>query len=243
MKQQCSPKEKRKKIIRWLIGIAAIAIVVVLVIYMMPWMISLKDEAGRKAFQDYIYSKGIFGLVILFLIQALQVVVAIIPGEPIEVIAGLLYGTFWGYIICTLGMLLGTILIFYGVKWLGKSFVDTLTDSKKFERFTFLNNEKKLETIVFLLFFIPGTPKDVLTYFMPFTRIRPLSFFVLVTIARIPSILSSTFVGERLSQGQWLQSILVFVVTGAVGLLGIWFNDRLVKKRERKKQEKQSSEK
>ena len=118
VKQQCSPKEKRKKIIRWLIGIAAIAIVVVLVIYMMPWMISLKDEAGRKAFQDYIYSKGIFGLAILFLIQALQVVVAIIPGEPIEVIAGLLYGTFWGYIICTLGMLLGTILIFYGVKWL-----------------------------------------------------------------------------------------------------------------------------
>lgn len=243
MKQQCSQKEKRQKMIKWTIGITAIVLVIVLLVYMMPWIISLKDEAGRKAFQDFIYSKGIWGVCILFAIQVLQVVVAIIPGEPIEVIAGLLYGTFWGYVICTLGMLTGTILIFYGVKWLGKSFADTLSDSKKFERFSFLHNEKKLETIVFLLFFIPGTPKDVLTYFMPLTRIRPLSFFIIVTVARIPSIVSSTFAGESLSQGQWMQSIVVFLAIGAVGLLGIWLNDRLMKKREEKKQERQTREK
>lgn len=243
MKQQYASKEKRQKIIKWTIGITAVVIVLILLIYMMPWIISLKDEAGRKAFQDYIYSKGILGVGILFAIQVLQVVVAIIPGEPVEVLAGLLYGTFWGYVICTLGMLVGTILIFYGVKWLGKSFVDTLSDSKKFERFSFLHNEKKLETIVFLLFFIPGTPKDILTYFMPLTRIRPLSFFIIVTVARIPSIVSSTFAGESLSQGQWMQSIVVFLAIGAVGLLGIWLNDRLMKKREQKKQERQTREK
>ena len=243
MKKQNLPKEKRQKIIKWTIGIAAIAVVVALLIWMMPWIISLKDEAGRKAFQDFIYSKGIWGVCILFAIQVLQVVIAIIPGEPIEVIAGLLYGTFWGYVICTLGMLVGTILIFYGVRWLGSSFINTLTDSKKFERFSFLHNEKKLETIVFLLFFIPGTPKDVLTYFMPLTRIRPISFFVIVTIARIPSIVSSTFAGESLGQGEWVQSIIIFLIIGAVGILGIWVNDRLMKKREQKKQESKTSEK
>lgn len=232
-------QENHKDFVKFIIlGIVIVGMAAV-TIWLLPWIISLKDQAGREAFETYIHSKGAWGVVILLGVQILQVVIAIIPGEPIEVISGLLYGTWWGWLICTVGMLVGTVLIYYLIKLLGVSFIRSLIDEKKFEKYKFLNDTKRLETVTFLLFFIPGTPKDLLTYFMPLTKIKPLTFFAIVTVARIPSILSSTFAGASLSEGKWLQTIVVFVVIGAIGILGIRFNDfiidRLNRRREKRK--------
>lgn len=218
-------KEHRRDFIKFVVLAAVIAAMVGVTIWLLPWIISLKDEAGRDAFQEYIHSKGSWGVLILLGVQILQVVVALIPGEPIEVIAGLLYGTFGGYLICLAGMLLGTVFIFYMVKWLGASFFHDIIDESKFERFTFLKDTRRLEVITFILFFIPGTPKDILTYFMPLTRIKPLVFFTIVVVARIPSILSSTFAGASIGEGKWLQTVIIFLVIGVIGILGICFNN------------------
>lgn len=221
-----------KKTIIKLVTLAVIVILMVIVtIKLMPWIISLKDAEGREALKDYINSRGVYGVFILLGIQVMQVVIAIIPGEPIEIVSGLLYGTVNGCLIALAGMLIGTVLIYYGVKFLGSGFVDNFINRDKFEKFKFLHDEKKLETVTFLLFFIPGTPKDILTCFMPFTKIKPLSFFIIVTIARIPSIISSTFAGESIGNGEWVKSLIIFAITGAVGLLGIAFNNVFIEKR------------
>ena len=221
--------------IKLIVAAAVIALMIAVTIWLIPWVVSLKDEAGRRAFEQYIHEKGAWGVLILLRIQILQVVIAIIPGEPIEVIAGLLYGTFWGYVYCTAGMLIGTILIFYAVRFFGKSAIETLAGSQKLDRFRFLHDTHRLKMVTFLLFFIPGTPKDVLTYFMPLTKIRPLTFFVIVAVARIPSIISSTFAGSSIGDGKWLQSVIIFLAIGAVGLLGIWVNDILIKRLEERR--------
>lgn len=218
--------------VKLIVAAAVIALMIAVTIWLIPWVVSLKDEAGRRAFEQYIHEKGAWGVVILLGIQIIQVVIAIIPGEPIEVIAGLLYGTFWGYVYCTIGMLIGTILIFYAVRFFGKGFIETLAGSHKLERFRFLHDTRKLKMVTFLLFFIPGTPKDVLTYFMPLTKIRPLTFFVIVTVARIPSIVSSTFAGDSIGDGKWFQTLIIFLAIGAIGLIGIWVNDILMKRLE-----------
>lgn len=234
-------KSDKADFIKFLILFGCIAVCIAIFIYMIPWIISLKDAAGREAFKAYIESKGAAGVLILLGVQILQVVVAIIPGEPIEIIAGLLYGTLGGYLICTIGMLIGTIIIFYMVKLLGVSFLSKLINIEKMKKYKFLNETKRLEMVTFILFFIPGTPKDLLTYFMPLTQIKPFAFFSIATLARIPSVVSSTFAGASIGDGQWARTIVIFVIIGAVGLLGIFLNDRLMKRLDRKK-EKQKNE-
>lgn len=231
--------QNRRDFIKFLIlGIVILAMIGV-TLWLMPWIISLKDEAGRVAFEEYIYSKGAYGILILLGVQILQVIIAVIPGEPIEVISGLLYGTFWGFMICEIGVLVGTVIIYYMVKWLGVSFIRAVVDEEKLERFRFLREEKRLETATFLLFFIPGTPKDLLTYFMPLTKIKPLTLFSIVCTARIPSIISSTFAGASIGQGKWIQTVIIFVVIGAIGLLGIWLNGHYLHARnEHRRQQK-----
>lgn len=220
----------RKNVIKFTVLIAVVAAMIGVTIWLMPWIISLKDEAGRQAFELYIKSKGVWGVAILLGIQVLQVVIALIPGEPVEVIAGLLYGTFGGWAICTVGMLIGTVMVYYLVKLLGLSFFQDVVDEGKLEKFKFLQDTKRLELLTFILFFIPGTPKDILTYFMPLTKIKPLTFFVIVTVARIPSVISSTFAGASIGEGKWLQTLLIFLGIGLIGIIGILLNNRLMAK-------------
>jgi len=203
----------------------------------MPWIISLKDAKARDALREFIYSKGAFGVLILLGLQVLQVVVAIIPGEAIEVLSGLLYGTFYGYVICTVGMLIGTVMIYYTVRALGIVFINKMLGEDKLSKFKFLHDEKKLEMVTFLLFFIPGTPKDLLTYFMPLTKMKPITFFVITTVARIPSIISSTFAGASIGEGKWVQTVIIFCVIGLVGIVGIIFNDKFMKSVNKKRED------
>ena len=83
-------------------------------------------------------------------------------------------------------------------------------------------------TIFFLLFFIPGTPKDVLIYLGPFLPVRPHAFFLISTLARIPSVITSTFAGSQFAEGSWDVSLVVFLATGAVAGLGVIFQDRIL---------------
>lgn len=175
--------------------------------------------------QGFIESAGFFGVFVLLFVQILQVVIAVIPGEVVEVLAGVLYGTLIGYVICEVGMLIGTIVIFFGVKKIGQSKID---NNEKFSKFAILNNAQSLEILTFIMFFIPGTPKDLLTYFMPFTKIEPKKFFAIVAIARTPSIISSTYAGSSLGEGDWVQMGIAFTLIMVTGLLGIKYNNQIV---------------
>ncbi|MEG1996392.1 MAG: VTT domain-containing protein [Oscillospiraceae bacterium] len=220
---------KSKGDIAKIVLICVLGILLALItIWIFPYIVSLKDEQVRETFKNYIHAKGIIGVLILLAMQVVQVVIAVIPGEVVEVVSGILYGTIGGYLICTVGMLIGTITIYYLVKLLGASFAKKMVDGEKLAKYKFLHNAKKLEIITFILFFIPGTPKDLLTYVMPFTPIKPFRLFIIIAVARIPSIISSTFAGSSLGQGRIGQSLIVFIIIGIVGILGIIFNEKLI---------------
>lgn len=176
----------------------------------------------------YIESLGFLGIFVLLIVQILQVVIAIIPGEAVEILAGLLYGTLLGFVICEIGMLIGTIMIYYFVKKVSKNHIEKVNNQEKFSKFKILNNAQSLETLTFIMFFIPGTPKDLLTYFMPFTKIEPRKFFVIVAVARMPSIISSTYAGASLGEGEWLKMSITFLFIMVTGLLGIKYNNQIV---------------
>ena len=186
---------------------------------------------GTDGLRDYVTSLGGWGVAVMLLLQIAQVVFAIIPGEPIELVMGAMYGTFGGVLLCLAGTLIGSLLIFLIVRFFGKDLIETFADSDKFEKLNFLKKPATRDVLVFLLMFIPGTPKDLITYFAPFSGIGLIKFLVISTVARIPSVITSTYVGSTFAGGSYLKSAVAFTVVGAVSLAGIYIYNKIVERK------------
>ncbi len=197
-----------------------------------PKIVSLSRDP--EALRQYLGSGGIKSYTIFLAIQFIQTVFALIPGEFVEIAAGYLYGSVKGLILCLLGVGVATALIFSLTRLLGKKFTEITIDSKDLKRLRFLQDEKKLEIMFALLFFIPGTPKDLITYFAGVTKIKFIKFMAISLFCRIPSILTSTLAGDALGEQSYLQSAIIFAVTGLVGICGVLFYKKLTSKHKNK---------
>jgi len=208
---------------------AVIALLVLVIIKLWPFVISLTTDEGREAFGEFIDSLGAFGIIAMLLLQTVQIIVAVIPGEPIEILFGMMYGTFGGLLLALFGVAAGQILVFLFIRRFGINFARKFVDVDKFSNLKFLKDPARRESLIFLLFFIPGTPKDILTYFAPFTGIALPRFMIISILARIPSVISSTWAGATLSEGSFVKTAVIFAVTGAVGICGIILNNMITK--------------
>ena len=230
--------QKTKKIIGSVVLAVFLAATLYLTIMLWPQMMALMDASGREALKLRVENMGIGGWFVVLGIQVLQIIVAVLPGEPVEIIAGYLFGTWGGLFTCLLGILIGTAAVFALAKAFRKKFITLFVSEEKLDSFKFLKNQARLESVIFLLFLIPGTPKDVLTYAVSITKINPVRFFVIATLARIPSVVSSTWAGASIMKENWVLTIGIFAATAAVGLLGIWLNKKTTEKLEQKNDEK-----
>lgn len=200
---------------------------VILAIVFWPFIKELRDPEYREAFGSWVRSLGFKGVLILFGIQVLQIIVAIIPGGPIQLAAGAAYGAFGGLAIIVAGCAFTSSLIFFMVRRFGLPLLRRFFGEKDLAAWMFLKDDRKVSRLVFILFLIPGTPKDLLTWLTPLTGLSLPQFVVLSTLARIPAILSSTVMGDSMIQGNWVLSVTIFVVIALVGFLGMWFRNRI----------------
>ncbi len=191
-------------------------------------------------FQTRIDSFGAWGWLVALGIQVLQVIVALIPGEVVEVGCGMAFGTWGGLFICLGGSAIGSAIIFLLVRKFGIKLVEVFVSREKINSLKFLSNERKLKSIIFLVFFTIGTPKDLLTYFAGLTNIKFHEFLIISTVARIPSVISSILVGDKLSEGNFVTSILIFAASAAMGLMGVVAYNKFVDKRKAYKEKKKN---
>lgn len=161
-----------------------------------------------------------------------QIVVAIIPGEPFEIGAGYAFGGLEGTIICVLGSTIGGTLVFLLVKRFGVKLAELFVSVEKIQSLSFLRDHKKRDMIVFLLFFIPGTPKDVLSYFAGLTNMDVKTWLIITTIAKLPSIITSTVGGNAIGTKQYLFAIVTFGVTLLLSGGGLLFYNHYTKKKQ-----------
>ncbi len=221
--------EKRRKIF------AAVSVAVVVVvaglITLLVW--NWLSSFSKEGFRQYIQSFGGWGWLVLLGLQFLQVFIALIPGEVLETAAGYAFGPWAGTAICYVGVAAASALIFVLTRRYGIRMVEIFVSRDKINSLRFINTEKKRAFIIFLLFFVPGTPKDLLTYFVGLTDIKLSVFLALSLVARIPSVVSSTFGGHLLGEGEYLGALLLYGVTGAVSLLGIVLYNGYVRKKQK----------
>lgn len=173
---------------------------------------------------EYFKQMGILGKGLLIVVMSLQVIVAFIPGEVVELLAGVLYGPLEGTLLCLLGAALGSSLIYFLSVKLGEKLFN-----KEGKEKTFYQTHQITIPLIFILFLLPGSPKDALTYFMPMTSIKLSSFLLVSSVARIPSVLSSTLTGSVWKQGNFVLSILIYGLTAFLSLGGYWIYKRMTR--------------
>jgi uncharacterized membrane protein YdjX (TVP38/TMEM64 family) len=205
-----------------------LVLVLIVGIVLFPYFGHLTSDEGRMRIITMIQDAGAGGILVCLGLQFVQIVVAFIPGEVTQLAIGAIYGPFWGTLVTALGALISSIFVFYVVRKLGAPFVSSMIGSKQAKRLRFLRETKSLDTIIFVLFLIPGLPKDVFTYLVPLTAVRPINFFIFSTLGRIPGIFASAYIGNATVQGDYLGAIIVGVIAGGLGLLGIIFNKQIL---------------
>ncbi len=219
---------KRKRIIAIISLAAVIGIMGIMTYIVIDRFRSM--GASAESFEAFIEGYGWWGRFVAIGIQFLQVFIALIPGEFVEVGLGLAFGAVEGTVICLAGVALASATVFALVKKWGIKVAELFVDINKINSLKFINSEKKLNYLVFILFLIPGTPKDLLTYVVPLTRMKMSEFLVISMIARIPSVVSSTIGGNLFGDGKYLQGILLLVITGVISLVGLKIYDIITKK-------------
>lgn len=201
--------------------IAFFVLMGVAVALLWPFMHEIFEPGGVERVTEDVRDAGPAGFLILLGIQFIQVVVAFIPGEVVQVAAGLIYGPWLGAAIILLGCVISSSIIFLLVHRLGAPFVQAMVPEKYMDKMKMFEESPKLNVIVFVLFLIPGLPKDVFTYLVPLTHMKMHTFVILSNLARIPGIVISTYAASGLASGDYVQSAIMFAVLAAIAVVAL----------------------
>ena len=155
MKRPDLSKLSKKGKIGLVIAIVVVVVFLALLItkLCMPYINMLSDPETQVQFEQWVESLGFAGVLLMLLIQVAQVVIAFIPGEIVQVLAGVMYGTWGGLALCLVGCIIASAFVFVVIRKLGRDFVIRLFGKENIDRYDFLNDSSKLETLVFIAVF------------------------------------------------------------------------------------------
>lgn len=146
----------------------------------------------------FLKSKGKLALFIIYFLQILQVVIAFIPSDFINLSSGYILGPYFGFLISYLGLVSGTIIAFYISRLFGKEIVLKFVKEETLNKISNKVSSNMSITNIFILSIIPFMPRDVLVYALGLTNIKPKKFLLPYLLARIPLVLILSITGDTL---------------------------------------------
>jgi uncharacterized membrane protein YdjX (TVP38/TMEM64 family) len=180
----------------------------------------------REEMEAFVHSLGAWGFAGFILLQVVQVVAAPIPGEATGVLGGYLFGPLVGVILSTVGLTAGSFLAFTLSRTFGRPFTDRFVDPKTMERFDYLLHHKGA-FLVFLLFLIPGFPKDYLCYILGLGHLTTLEFLAIASTGRLLGTVMLTLGGTYLRDHQYYRFFLLCGGAVVFVFFAIAYKDRL----------------
>jgi len=159
---------------------------------------------------------------LFFIFTMLQVILAVIPGEPFEIAAGYAFGSIEGTILSMAAIYLASLIIFLVVKRYGRPVIELFFEPEKIDEVKLFNRPKQLNLLMFLLMFIPGTPKDILTYLAGLTPMK-LGTWMKILLARFFSVVTSTVSGGLLGSKKYGFAAIVFGIGTVAAIVGFIF--------------------
>ena len=228
MKTHKELTKTQQKIIAAVAGVIAIAVIAYICIYIGKPLMQFITEPER--FRMWVEQHGILGRLIYMVIVFLQVVVAIIPGEPLEIAGGYAFGAIEGTLLYLGAALLGSVAVFLLVRRFGIRLLEVFFSKDKIESLKILKTNRRRSMLFFFIFMIPGTPKDLLCYYAGLTDMSFGTFLFINIIGRLPALVSSTVGGDALGMQSYTAAIVVFVITLLMSLMGYIIYSKIFKK-------------
>ena len=164
---------------------------------------------------------GIWGILIFGIFNFLQVVFAVIPGGPFELAAGYILGVVLGTLLCDITMTISSVVVFLLVRKFGIRFVELFVSRRQIENMGFLKDNQKVQSVLFFIFLLPGTPKDVVTYLAGLTNLSLKSWIFICFVGRFPAILLTALGGSALGNAKYGIVAVVIVVFAVAYLAGM----------------------
>ena len=182
-----------------------------------------------QMFRDFVEEHYVLGVITMLFMFIIQVILALIPGGLLEVACGYAFGSVVGSVIAVTGIMAGSALTLILVRKFGRKFAELFYPKEKLDSISILKNKRKRNILVFLVFLMPGTPKDLLTYVVGLTDMGIPMYLLLTGIARTPAIVISTIGGDALGLENYKQSLMFLGVLVIFTLIGIFIYGKLHK--------------
>ena len=221
-------KIKQSDLIKLVGLVVFIVLITAIVVAIWPTLSIVFEPGGVETLIELITSQGPLGVLILLGMQLLQIIVAFIPGEVVQIAAGMMYGPLRGSVVILVGCVLSSMVVYELVHKLGAPFVRSMVGEKQLLKFRQFELSGKFGVTVFILFLIPGFPKDVLTYIVPLSDMNLRTFLLLSTIGRTPGVIISTYAAAGLADGNIVTSVIIFVVAALIAIIVLLLRNRII---------------
>ncbi|HEY5583977.1 MAG TPA: VTT domain-containing protein [Ruminiclostridium sp.] len=220
-------RKVRKTLVKYiLLALSFVGVLIFISIKYTPFIVS--TISNTEKFRDFILSYGNKGVLVFIFFQLSHIIIPVIPGELVQIAGGYVYGTIFGSIFLLFGTVIGTIIVFYVSRIIGYPIVEIFVSKEKMKKFVFLANSGKIEVVMFILFLIPGMPKDALIYIAALTPIRPVRFIAISLVARTPGIIGSAFIGANMLEKDYKSAIIMAIISLLIFTIGIVFRKKIL---------------
>jgi len=182
--------------------------------------------AGKEQLRLYVESWGAWAPAVFITIQALQVVLAPIPGELTGAVGGFVFGALPNTIYSTIGLTIGSTIAFLAARIIGLPLVEFFVPPESMKRFGFLTERKGL-LLAFILFTVPGFPKDILCYILGLSPMGFIPFTIVCTVGRIPGTILLSYSGSAVYNENWPLLIWMSVLCAILLVLCYCCRDKL----------------
>lgn len=189
----------------------------------------MQHVSEPEKFREWVESYGGWSWAVCIAMMVLQIIVAIIPGGALEIGAGYAFGVVEGSILCIIGSIIGSLLVFQFVRIFGVKLVEAFFSLEKIRALKFLHDVRKRNILAFVIFLVPGMPKDLLSYFMGLTNMSLKTWLLISTIARTPAIIVTTMSGNALGEKDYFIAIIVLVVLFLISMIGALYYKKICK--------------
>ncbi len=218
-------KDQNKKGLLW-INLLAFFIILAVVTLMLYRTDLMHFFMSKERLLHFMQSLGPWAALGLIVLQAVQVIVSPIPGEVTNLLGGFLYGTVIGVLLSTIGLTIGSYVAFILGRILGRPFVERFVNKTIMKRFDYLLHHKGA-FIVFLLFLIPGFPKDSLCYVLGLGHLSSAEFLVIGGVGRLFGTVLETLGGDYIRHDQYARLFILIGVALVMVLVAILYRDKV----------------
>jgi uncharacterized membrane protein YdjX (TVP38/TMEM64 family) len=204
---------------------ALIIILVILIVlfHREIWQVFQSVDSIRA----WVNSWGLLAPLVFVILQIIQVVIFIIPGEIPQIAGGYLFGFFWGIVLSTIGIGIGSAVNFYLARMWGLRFVEAILPHATLGKMRKLISGTRSTLLYFIVFLIPGIPKDVIAYVAGLSKIKFWVFIFISSSGRLLGLILSVIIGVALADGNWLLGTVTALLGVGLIIIGIIYREKL----------------